>query len=628
MSCFGLTGCISWRLPVIAALLTLHVGQLAYGAWTHSVTIDEYAHIPSGLSHWLTGCFTPYRVNPPLARMVSTLPLLLAWPATDWAEMAFHEGPALRPEWPMGEAFAASNRLRYRDLVFLARLPGIGWSLFGAFIAYRWAKRAFGETAALAVLVLWTFEPNLLAHAQLVTPDFPAAVLALYAADRMAKLYDQPCVENSYWLGLGLGLAFLAKFTLVLLLPAYLVAAMVWTATRRSLRLAGWFLLSVLIAGLLVGAGYQFEGWGRRLDTFSFTSRSLGGQSPWAEAWPRGVGGNRFAGSWVGALPVPLPADYLLGIDQQRRDFELIGKTRPSYLCGEWRETGWWHYYALGLLIKLPLGLIFLLVLALFCIGWDAFKGIPDRLQMSSRLALLLPPTLILVVASSQTGFNHHVRYVLPVVPFVIVVAGEAFRPRRGMAIRACAWGAALWLAASSCLVSPHHLSYFNESIGGPSQGHRYLIDSNLDWGQDFLALKDWLDENRPAPPIHIAAFHLWNVGNLGITYELPPPFVSGDATSGPTAGFHAVSVSFVMGTAFWAYDGQGRLRFIPQGGYAYFQRFQPIGRIGHSIWLFSISIEEADAVRRELGLPPLAGGVKSTRGPGHPAASAPSAQQ
>ncbi|MFG0334682.1 MAG: hypothetical protein ACF8TS_15100, partial [Maioricimonas sp. JB049] len=46
----------------------------------------------------------------------------------------------------------------------------------------------------------------------------------------------------------------------------------------------------------------------------------------------------------------------------------------------------------------------------------------------------------------------------------------------------------------SSLRVYPHQLAYFNELAGGPENGWRHLLGSNLDWGQDFLFLARWLD--------------------------------------------------------------------------------------------------------------------------------------
>jgi hypothetical protein len=50
------------------------------------------------------------------------------------------------------------------------------------------------------------------------------------------------------------------------------------------------------------------------------------------------------------------------------------------------------------------------------------------------------------------------------------------------------------WFLSSSLWIYPHSLSYFNESIGGPLNGPKHLLGSNVDWGQDLLYLKRWRD--------------------------------------------------------------------------------------------------------------------------------------
>ena len=95
----------------------------------------------------------------------------------------------------------------------------------------------------------------------------------------------------------------------------------------------------------VLNLGYGFEGSFRKLRDFQFVSDTFRG----AESVSNGSG-NRFADSWLGAVPVPVPKNYLLGMDVQKRDFENIG--RPSYLRGEFRDRGWWYYYRLSRLIR------------------------------------------------------------------------------------------------------------------------------------------------------------------------------------------------------------------------------------------------------------------------------------
>src|SRR3989344_5715028 len=53
------------------------------------------------------------------------------------------------------------------------------------------------------------------------------------------------------------------------------------------------------------------------------------------------------------------------------------------------------------------------------------------------------------------------------------------------------------WLLTETLMVFPYYLTYFNQLAGGPSGGHRYVVDSNLDWGQDLKRLADWVDKNN-----------------------------------------------------------------------------------------------------------------------------------
>jgi len=52
-----------------------------------------------------------------------------------------------------------------------------------------------------------------------------------------------------------------------------------------------------------------------------------------------------------------------------------------------------------------------------------------------------------------------------------------------------------LWYSISTPRIFPHYLPYFNELIDDPKNGYKYVIDSNMDWGQDLPGLKDFLEK-------------------------------------------------------------------------------------------------------------------------------------
>jgi hypothetical protein len=179
---------------------------------------------------------------------------------------------------------------------------------------------------------------------------------------------------------------------------------------------------------------------------------------------------------------------------------------------------------------------------------------LPRQARWLDESVLWLPVIAVLVLVSAQRGFSRHGRYVLPIIPFVVVSVSKLGR----------FWDPATWTsgvavamlltygAASSLAVHPHALSYFNEIGGGPHNGHNHLVDSNCDWGQDLLFLKKWLEEHPEARPLRLAYFHLVDPRVIGIDYEVPP-FGPHEGTRepnqvGPRPGWYAVSVNYICG--------------------------------------------------------------------------------
>lgn len=576
---------------VAAVLLAVHAGLLLHSAGRNFVTMDEAGHIAAGISHWQSGTYSMYRVNPPLPRMLAALPVLAAGPTTDTIRPV--DVPADRLEFSAGRTFAEANAGRYLRLVFLARLAGIGWSLLAGWVIYRWAAALYGWGGGLLALSAWSFGPNVLAHAGLATPDVPAAASGLVATYVFWRYLQAPSWRWACTSGLLLGVALLTKFTLLILYPVW---AVLWLAACRArggktpsttVRI-GQGLLIVSLSVLTINLGYEFRDTCRPLGEFPFVSRTFAGDLPGGEA-----SGNRFQGGCLGRVPVPVPADFLRGIDVQRRDFD--SNTFLSYLAGEWRTSGWWYYYLYALGVKVPLGILALTAWALLLAALHRTGGA----SWVDDLALWLPALAILALVSSQTGFNHHLRYVLPSFPFAIVATGRlaAFcRPGQWKA-GALVVALLLWAAGSSLRMHPHYLSYFNELAGGPTNGHNHLDNSNIDCGQDLLYLKSWLEDHPEARPLRLAYFNWIDPSVVGIKFTLPPLV--------PQPGYCAVSATFVCGKPFSAPDGQGGRVEVPLGRYSYFRYFRPVARAGYSIFIYRVSAEEANAVRRRLGLPP-----------------------
>ena len=172
---------------------------------------------------------------------------------------------------------------------------------------------------------------------------------------------------------------------------------------------------------------------------------------------------------------------------------------------------------------------------------------------------------------------------------------------------------------AASALIYPDYLAYFNWASGGPDEKPARLIDSNLDWGQDLVALQKWWKKTIPGQPIGLAYFGQINPAIFKLRGEsfdwfLPP--VKPDAAHpmaqppnplliGPskklTPGYYAVSVTLLYGLSWRLYDpislNSGQNAWAPTWNVArrtdafwYFRQFEPIRRIGHSIYIYHLT--------------------------------------
>jgi 4-amino-4-deoxy-L-arabinose transferase-like glycosyltransferase len=439
--------------------------------------------------------------------MLAVLPMLVARPELPAPELSQARHPIPRVEWLLASRFMELNAGHYQQLLFLTRLAGVCWSTLGGWLVYSWAGELYGCRGGLLALAIWCFEPTILGHAALATTDVPTAVAGLFAVYLFRRWLRYQTWLAAQLTGVGLGVALLTKFTLLIFVPVLGVLALLSRGRRPGAHIGSslrtWLAQGgciVAVALLVVNLGYECVGSFRQLKDFVFVSQTFSGAEA-TDALP-GIG-NRFRGTWLGELVVPVPGDYLLGIDLQRRDFEIGA---PSYLAGQWRgagEGGWWYYYLYALAVKLPLGFagLFLWSIALTLRGHSSCAG---RLE---ELLLGLPALVVLVLVSSQTGFSCHMRYVLPLFPFLIVATGKvAFFLQPGQWTRALAIATLLsWGIGSSLAVYPHSLSYFNDAAGGPDNGGAYLLDSNLDWGQDLLFLKRWVADHPEAQPLGLA---------------------------------------------------------------------------------------------------------------------------
>ena len=600
---------IPWSRRAALLVAACHLGALTWLACAESPTWQEPAQLAAGLSWWSFGRSDTVRVSGPLLPSVAALPVLPFGPVVDCDH--FDRPPEGRDEHARAARLVTDNSHRARQYFLLARLACLPLSLLGAYCCWHLANRLFGAPSALMALTLWCFCPYVVGHAAVNTTDAHAAAIGLTATACYWCWLRSPDWLRAVVAGISLGFAVLSKLTLLLLCPllpacwvVYRLSERKGTSPRAWLRQGGILAAVLLISVHVINCGYLLEGTFTPLGEFRFQTTTLSGCPRIADVPPEG--GNRFAGTWLGRMPVP--ADMVQGIDTQRYDFE---RGMRSYLGGEWADRGWWYYYLYALAIKVPLGTWCLVGLAL---GVTLF-GRGYSAAWRDEMVVLAPGLAILIFVSSQTGFSVHSRYVIPALPFFFVWAskvGRVFemRPVTGkrQVLAAAVVMALAWSVASSLWVYPHSLSYFNELVGGPKHGGEHLLDSNIDWGQDLFYLKDWLEDHPEVKLDGLACFGSYPVTLVGIPETPHPPrgaeIMRGDPSAveaelGPKPGWYALSVNYLY----------GRSR-----QFRYFLRFEPVASAGYSIYVYHVTLDEADRVRREMGLPEIRGSKAEVR--------------
>lgn len=574
---------------VVAVLLSL------VSAHCSSPCIDEAAHVAAGLSHLRLSSFELYTVNPPLLRSIASLPLVASEPAFPIGDVPSMPAVA-RSEFSIGGKLVSFLAHRTPFAFFKARcclfflIPCL--LIMGHQQTVR-TVRGGGRT----FLVLCATCPSCIAFSSVVGPDYGAAVAALGVSLAGRRYVANPTIGNAGVFGVAASFGVLTKFTIlavILVVGAIIVVNQIIHAAGCC-RIVCHILFVGSVVSLCVNASYAYDNTGCALGDIACVSSLFRGDMAKESCC------NRFSHSLASDIPIPIPSKVIQGIDLQRLDFERGSR---SYLMGEWRKGGWWYYYFLGFLVKEPIGfqvLLFVNVIAgLLCMRRWTKESVLDW------AFVVLPPIAIFGLVSSQTGFNHHMRYVLPAYPFLFIIAARSATLSKRW--RWFSHFCVAWQVIAALLISPHWFSYFNEFAGGPKNGHRWLVNSNIDWGQDIYFLKSWQDENQFAGPLHAAIFTGFDPRDIGLKFELPAPYIKGrpelvndEGLRGPQPGWYAISVSLGKGMHTRVPVGNGEWR-DSTGEFSYlFNEFSPVKMIGYSIYVYYVSEVDAARVRDRL---------------------------
>lgn len=576
-----------------AFILVVAMGALMFFSLKDTaLTYDELAHIPAGYSYLK---LKDYRINPehpPLAKDIAALPLMfmdLNWPKDNPA-FSDVKNNQWWIQYDTGTQFIWRSNNDPFAIILAARCGMILLTLALGYLIFIFARKRFGNKVALLSLFFYSFCPNFLAHGRLVTTDVGATFGIVLAMHFFLEMFDRPSLKNIILAGLALGIALCFKFSTVLLIPLFGILCIFYAVKREPnifgfLRYCFYCILAGLVAVFLVIIPlYYIQSYNEPLDKLIYDADSLlEGQN--MALW-------RNISIEVLKIPVLRPLGiYLIGFFKAGHR-TIFGNT--TFFMGQVNTTAWWQYFPTVYAIKVPLALLFLSMLGIYAYARRAGeKKLLNRIKTNIHIFAMILWLVIYWAVSVFGNLNIGIRHLLPVFPFMMMLCAlglvyfwKHFSPQsktvRFIFVLVFS-GLLIWYAIEPLRAFPDYLSYFNELVWPMDNGRNIVVDSNVDWGQDFYKLHRYAQEHG------IRDIKMHFLGGSDPQYFFGSGYTKIDRYSGPQKGWLAISATyFKNGTAIPLADIK---KFNPDDTlyYSWLKDTKPTAIIGRSIYLFNI---------------------------------------
>lgn len=615
--------------------------QCIYFAKSNGQTADETYYNGSGYAMLRWNKYNFLAEHPPFVMQWASLPLLIMRPRFPIHDPVFIPGSNTVNPSATGSKFLYEMGNDPEKILFAERFMVILLTCALGIVLWKWSWELFGKWGALISLALYTFCPNIIAHGSLYTTDMGVTFfmfLATYFLYRYSKEYK---LKYLYGCGVSCGLSCVAKISGILLIPITIFFFIMMVFRKNGgqeetitnpLQHKHWLLPSILLLFSLglkltrvsfvpislyllqsLNERFQyfkkprlrqlflltlFSLWilsfftGILLKKYSLTFRFVSTLFVllfFTISWlhyrgklkPKIISSiNTFCLLWVIAGLV-IAFDYMdhqalfrlstlkhfihnFNLSYSHTLKEHVSCIKGSFITCDWR-------YFLGILaVKIPIPSILLLFAGIF-------RLVRSQLSTSVKGQIIGPVLIFLLIASFLNKINIGLRHVLPIFPFLFLIAGawsSSFQSSKKISwtLKIMTVCIIAWLAHISLSNLPHHLSYFNQVAGSLENAARLTADSNLNWGQDNRRLAKYVRQQE-IPKIYIlsSANNFPELTYYGVVHEAAPNLNS----QFPNPGYYALDLHH-----FLLYKHQN---------HSWFKTNAPIERIGSTYFLFYV---------------------------------------
>lgn len=564
---------------VAILLLALMFFLMIFSSLDDSATFDEVAHIGAGYTYLteLDGRLNPE--HPPIIKNLSALPLIFM-SAGGGLNFSVNQ-PFWTWENVNDRQWAAGNSLLYESgndadkILFYSRLPIMILAIVFGFILFWWTRKNYGTSPALLTLFLFVLSPTFLAHSRYVTTDLGATMAFFLSVIFFINFLEKNDRKSAIYFGIILGLSLLVKFSLVILLPFFIVVTVGYLVFSKSFRTKKVqdILLVFIIAFIAMYLFYIPNVWNYPLEQNLVDAKYTLGNYKTA----------KFAPKIVYSL---LSSKLTQPVGQYLHGFLMVAQRtsggNSAYFLGEISNKGWVHYFPTLFLTKEHISLYLLIIFAVI-ISFKKFSEV--RLpKISLKTAVFLSFIAYYWAWSLWSPLNIGVRHILPTFPFIYILISKPIVEwiKNGVFKKIIISILLFWMTLEIIFVYPYFLSYYNQFAGGWKIGYKIATDSNYDWGQDLKRLRDWTAQNgvskiyldyfgggspdyyfseRYMPPL--TSFY-FGTTHEPWRYEKGPP---------PSGSYFAISANSLVGA---------------EDLYYWLKNKKPVARAGSSIFIFS----------------------------------------
>jgi 4-amino-4-deoxy-L-arabinose transferase-like glycosyltransferase len=467
------------QLLVVGLLIGVAVVRVISTYNSTSQAFDEPCHVAAAIELLDRHTYTLDPVHPPLSRIAIGVPLYLA--GERYPDLTADE--AAHPNYNMVGNHILYDHGHYTRNLALARSAMLPFLVFASVLVFLWARREFGNLAAILSVLLFTTTPIVLAFSSLAYSDLVTATTQLFALFAFTIWLKTPSVRSTVILGIAIGLVLMSKLTSFLFLPVAGLAILLpgflgWASTAPTLkRHFRQFLASLVIAVLTLWSGYGFAV-GHVREEMNFSPEAM----PSFQHFPNPVA--KLGKAIVLKDPIIPGGELLRGL---ATGWALNQTSPQGYLFGDIRPGGWWYFFLAGVMFKTPLPFLILCGLGMLSVG----------AHIRARRLYSLTPAIFAIaifIVTMPVKYNAGVRHVLVVFPLLALFAGQgcAYFWRSEGKVRA--WSRSglvillLWQGIESFRAQGDLISYFNE-LAGHDPSRIMVTGCDLDCGQDVFRL-------------------------------------------------------------------------------------------------------------------------------------------